>query len=597
MRKPHYLKGNKSTELPNNCIWFDTETRYKLQSDGYEHHSLWFGWCAYSRRKANNEWTKPEWFMFKTIKQFWDFVESKTRPKTKLYLFCHNGAFDLPVLDAFNYLPSINYKMGFAVVDAPPMIIKWKKETRTIMFVDTLNIWRLPLAKIGDQLKVPKLTMPKSKRLTKEWLEYGRVDVEIIMLAIIQWFDFINAYDLGGFAATLASQAFNAYRHRFMDCKLLVHSNSKALELERQAYVGGRTECFRIGKYKGDFYHVDINSMYPYYMQTKDYPTQLIGVYTRVTKEELIKWLKVNCLIAEVELETEHNVFPVIYNDKLVFPTGRLSVTLSTPELTFALQHCTIIKIKRVAVYEKAKPFKDFITELYNQRLKADKEGREVDKWNLKIFMNSLYGKFGQRGRVYNIIDKVDNNDISVWSEIDLDTKEIINKRQFGGVIQEYKNEGESRESIPSIAAHVTAYARMGLYELIQDAKHENVYYMDTDCLLVNKQGYKNLQHHINESVLGKLKLEGYFKTIELHGAKDYKFGDKQVIKGVRKTATKLNHNTFEQVRFVGMAGLLRMGDLTAPRTTTVIKVLKRIYNKGILDSDGKVSPFRFTMF
>ena len=41
------------------------------------------------------------------------------RKKTKLYMFCHNTAFDLPVLDAFKALPNREYKLIRAVIDAP----------------------------------------------------------------------------------------------------------------------------------------------------------------------------------------------------------------------------------------------------------------------------------------------------------------------------------------------------------------------------------------------------------------------------------------------------------------------------------------------
>jgi len=597
VRKPHYLTHNKANQIPSNCLWFDTETRATLDDEGNEHHHLDFGYAAFRRRKQGLHWCKPDWLRFTTIKQFWDFAESYCRDNVRLTLFAHNGQFDLPVLHAFTELPRRGWTLKSAIVDAPPMIITWKRGRETIKFIDTLNIWRMSLAKIGESIGLAKLTMPDLDAAKDDWNKYGKRDTEIIMQACISWFDFIRKHDLGGFSPTLASQAFNAYRHRFMHENIFIDNKPEALELTRGAFFGGRTECFKIGTYTGDFYHLDINSMYPFVMAEHQYPVSLVGLYSRGTTRQLAKWLKQYAIVADVSLETDQPVYSMVHNGKLIFPVGRLRLKLSSPELRYALAHKHIKKIHLLAVYKQADLFSDFVTWGYRERQAARADNNLIAVWYIKIFLNSLFGKWGQRGRHYENYGSTDSEEIKVWTQINADTQEIKHFRQFGGIIQHWQDEGEAFNSFPAIAAHITAYARMALWGLMTQAGLKNVYYVDTDCVLVNKTGYNKLKGQIDASRLGDLKLEGHYSRIELHGAKDYVFDQVRRVKGVRHNAKWINDNTVEQVKFTGFRGLLRQGSLDAPIVSMQRKVLRRVYDKGIVLKSGKVKPLRFDLW
>lgn len=595
-RFPHYLGRNHANHLPANCIWFDTETKPILDKQGKQHHYLWFGYAVYQRRKSELAWEPVQWLRFDTIDAFWDWVISKTRPKTRLYLFSHNGAFDLPVMSAFTMLPKLGFTLKSAVADAPPLILTWKKDTRTIKFIDTLNIWRMPLQAIGKSIGVNKLPMPSTTDTQASWDEYGKQDAEIIRVVCLAWFEFIRQNDLGGFSPTLASQAFNAYRHRFMQQPIFIDANDKAIEISRNAYVGGRVECFRIGSYSGQFYYIDVNSMYPSVMQSGKFPHKLIGVYNRPTKSEMTEWVDNWGMIVECDIETNEPIYPLIKDNKLVFPVGEFRVTLAKPEFIYAHDAGHVKKVHRIALYEQADLFSTFITTLYDLRLAAKREGNNVNSWLYKILMNSLYGKFGQRGRIYKEIDTCDPELVNVWDEIDADTGKNYHWRQFGGIVQELQTDGESRESFPAIAATVTSYARLKLWRAICQAGIENCYYCDTDSMVINEQGYDRMKDDLDSDRLGSWKLERTLKKITLHGAKDYIFDDVKKVKGVRHSAIWLSPNRVVQDQFVGLKGLLRLGQLSAPIVFSAQKHLSRLYSKGVVNSSGLVSPFRLSL-
>lgn len=614
-RRIHLLAGNKSLQQPNNVIFFDTETHFTLTPDKRQIHYLWFGWACYQRRDEGDSWRYPEWHRFETIDAFWSWVVAKTRDKTRLYLFSHNGGFDLPVVHAFTELPARGWKLTRAVVDCPPCICTWRQGDRTIRYVDTLNIWRMPLDKVGASIGIPKLPMPVPAASKTQWDVYGKRDVEVIRVALLKWWEFLRREDLGGFAPTLAGQALTAYRHRFMAHIILVDDNEEAAELSRAAYVGGRVECFRIGSYAGDFFYLDVNSMYPSVMATQQFPQRLLGVYGRPTESELATWLEERAVICECELETNSPIYPVIIEGRLCFPVGRFTATLAGPELALAMAHGHLKSASRAAVYLKAPLFELFVRYMYGQRMKAREAGDEIRQWLFKLMLNSLYGKFGQRGRLFEKYAESDPNEVEVWDERDADIgldgfpvewdlddprrvpenkkPPVYHYRKFGGMVQQWQNEGESRDSMPCIAAYVTAYARVVLWRAIVQAGRENCLYCDTDSLVVTREGFERLEGLIHPDHLGWWKLERELQVVQIYGPKDYVFDGEKKVKGVRHNATWISEDDVVQDHFVGFRGLLREGSLDSPIVYSVQKHLSRAYTKGTVSASGNVSPLR----
>jgi hypothetical protein len=365
------------------------------------------------------------------------------------------------------------------------------------------------------------------------------------------------------------------------------------LALARAAYLGGRVECFRIGKLTGPLTLYDINSQYPHVMSTHRYPTRLMATCRAPKLAEVGDWLTRYCVVARCEIATDEPAYPIEHESKLLFPVGTFAAVLTTPELAHALARGRVKAITEIALYESAPIFWDYVHELYELRLAASREGNAVLEWQCKRMLNALYGKFGQRGRVYETVGQDPDLGIGVWTEIDAETGEVRQLRQFGGLIQEQKAEGESRDSHPAIAAHVTAHARMALWGWIQRAGRAHVYYVDTDSLLVDAVGAGRLAPAVDETALGKLKVEGVFTTGHLHGLKDYRFGEITRTKGVRAAAVWIDANTVEQEHWSTLVGLLRKGDLSAPIVEQRVKHLRRVYTKGCVQSDGSIQPLR----
>ena len=591
MRRQHLLRRNKGCETVHDAVWCDTETLPDPMPGGGERHRLNFGYACYRRSPRPDQWTSPLWARFETVDEFWDWIEDRLHGKCKLYIFAHNWAFDFPVLNGFNVLPDRGWGLVSSVIESPPIILKYRRNKQTICIVDTLNIWRMSLAKLGKSIGLPKLEMPAFGAPADEWNIYAHRDVEIIMEACMKWWTFLRVNDLGGFAPTLAAQAFRTFRHRFMTHDIMIDNHAIGLPLARSAVHGGRTEAFYIGKVPETIYKLDINSMYPAIMQAEEMPTKIIGAYKNVTHEELSRWVSRYSVVAECRLHTPEPCYGMVHGNRLVFPVGEFAAPLCTPELEYALEHDHIESIALAAVYEREPIFRNYVEWFYPYRLTCKEKGDDVAADNAKLLLNSLYGKTGQRGIVYRKIDDTPDMECAQWLEVDAETNEVRRYRQYGGIIEQRDESPESRDSHPAIAAHVTAYARMRLWRLMLVAERQNIYYCDTDSLWVNEVGYRNLSPYLHETELGKLKLEGIHDDVEIRGAKDYTIDGKTRIKGIRAKARQLGRNIYEQEKFSSIKGLLRMGDLTAPVVTTQRKTLTRIYSKGRVTESGRVEP------
>jgi hypothetical protein len=162
-------------------------------------------------------------------------------------------------------------------------------------------------------------------------------------------------------------------------------------------------------------------------------------------------------------------------------------------------------------------------------------------------------------------------------------------------VLEEGKN---SFDSFVAISSFVTAYARMYLIDMILQAKRKNVYYVDTDCLIVNQEGYDLLMPLINPTELGKLKLEEISMDTTIYRPKYYVFNNKEKCKGIKKTAKRLFEDDsilrIEQEQFTRFKSSLRKSEFEKQTVYKMIKEINKVYDKGVITKNGDIEPYEF---
>ena len=109
----------------------------------------------------------------------------------------------------------------------------------------------------------------------------------------------------------------------------------------------------------------------------------------------------------------------------------------------------------------------------------------------------------------------------------------------YGKFSQTIKSKGKmylSSFAFPAISTYITAIIRAKLIELIEKAGWDNVFYFDTDGLIVNEKGYERLKDLIGNEI-GKLKIEEKGSNIEIIAPKFYSIGGKTKFAGIPKDA------------------------------------------------------------
>lgn len=618
-RPYHKLQPNKSTSRPTHVIFVDTETCDTPISTTERKLDLKLGWACYIRYNQKRQIRKQEWLRFTGARAFWEFVESHIYSNIKLYIVGHNVAFDFRILGGFAHVEKNNWQPRFIWDKGKVTILTYRVNKATVQIISSTNFFGISLRKLGDLVGLPKLDVNFDATTDKELSTYCRRDVEILIKVWEIWTEFLDAHDLGAFRNTLASQAFAAYRHRFMPFEIMIHNNPTVCELERDAYKGGRSECFKVGEFPtAQYFYLDVNSMYVHQMNTKKYPTKLVGHRVKPGVALLKNKLRNYAVIARVIIDTKHPAFPVVYNKVNVYPVGIFETVLTTPELEFALKHCEVLEVKEMAWYKQDLIFRDYTDYFSHLKESYELAYNPAFRTVAKLFGNALYGKFGQRDEKLATEGKPNPNATLMGTR-----KAKADDRHKGGIIRHYLTKlgifnhdikqwtrppgwkepdfkrakaEESFNSFPAIPAHVTAYARLQLWNLMCCASRENVFCCDTDSLIVNQQGYENLFPVLDDHAAGYLKVEHSAPNLTINAPKDYILGDRIRTKGIRKDAVEVSNGVFEQEQFLGTRGAKRRGE---PDLVTIKKITKHLTRKiksGTVRPDGWITPFQFPL-
>jgi hypothetical protein len=595
-RPCHRIKGERSLAMPRHLLFFDTETRMSTKDDGSTEHRLKLGWACYWQRAYGRHAEQEQWYDFKTCESFWEFVFSHAHDKVKLWCIARNINFDFTVLHGWDYLKANGYKLKFFYCSGVTVIISVYKEGSSIILLDSMNWFVESLEKTGLRIGIPKMKVDFDTVSDSDLSVYCNNDVRIELENFRIYIRFLEENKVARLCYTRGSTAMAAYLYSHYKTDIWIHNNAEAIRLEREAYKGGRVECFRLGEFTtGPYTVVDVNSLYPFVMEKYAYPCKYIRQERYPTLVEFRRYLDEYSVCAKVVVDTPLPVYAV-RGKRTFFPIGNYTAALCTPELDFAERQGHIVKVMDCVLYERADLFRSYVDHFYAMRLRFKKEGLDEYVEMCKKFLNSLYGKFGQKAEEWTKIGECPDEPDRYETLIYADKPGAHSIRYLMGQCFELTRYDESYDSFPAIAAHVTAYGRLILWGLMSLAGEGNYFYCDTDSLIVNAKGLHNLKREMSDTVLGKLKVVETMNRMAIYGLKDYETGQKIVTKGIRSNAEKLSEGVYRQDKWPSIQGMLRKGKSDVYTVEKTLKHLTRNYEKGIVHPDGTVTPFVLTL-
>lgn len=482
------------------------------------------------------------------------------------YIVATNLGFDFNALFiGTKYYPDFEY----ILTNGKMIMAKWhmkKKDHKDCVnvFIDTMNFAGFSVYTLGKITKCPKLNTPvyigqipnknklaiiwvdeqykKTKQLDiDEWTyykEYNRRDSEISYKFMILMQEGINI--LGGqFKFTISSTALDIFRRSYMKSPFYKESLSiNRNDLKKkifEAYYGGRTEAFARGRIISKKLY-DINSLYPWAM-TQEFPDPSSAVYVDNPKEFVLEYFGIlNCTV-----ECQNMKYPLLpfrskKLNKLIFPIGSFTGTWTILELNKAVSlGYKILSYNWAIIYKKTfYPFKEYVLDIYKKRMELKANGSSIEII-FKLFLNSLYGKFGQKDFIeIKFIDMKNITEAQHRLILDCDNMSVFEDLAYCT----FKKESNSNFLFPIFCAYVTAYGRNKLYDYIKEYEAD---YCDTDSIVTSKV--------IKDSKeLGEMKLECNIKEGVIVKPKFYRFNitDREILKV--KGVHKVNKIMFDKI-------------------------------------------------
>jgi hypothetical protein len=186
-------------------------------------------------------------------------------------------------------------------------------------------------------------------------------------------------------------------------------------EIARNSFYGGRFELIQRG-YIGECYLYDINSAYPFTLTTLCDITN--GKWFNSKKINPKATIGFFSIIADIDDSVKVAPFPFRKkNGTICYPCGKFHTFVTLDELR-SVRNDPNIKFTILDSWQFIpnknckKPFKKFIEEQYQKRLKLKHENNPLEH-PIKIILNSIYGKMAQRTN--NVIGNLFNPVIAAY--------------------------------------------------------------------------------------------------------------------------------------------------------------------------------------
>ena len=584
LKYSRYLSRDVSEEkIPTVVIFVDTETEKDENSTCGEQDLILWGYEVWSVTATGQRGEMLDSGILYTPDDFHNLM--KLYPDKRVV--AHNWEWDAGALGiAWRTMQEehgYTINMDKSIVPAErgmynPFLLQLQYEDSIAELICNTNFWKDKLSEIGLSFGIEKKEMPTADQFESrgEFLEvladYCQRDVEILRESWFSVFDFTQelAGVTPGITAAMACERVyragflpDAIHNRDLEAQGTRHRRD-ITEAEQEAYKGGRTDTFWKGQAPAGtrVLKYDVNSMYPSVMKG-EMPIR----FRRSTTSNSKGWQAakgkrdqfIYCCLVSLSIDPETALgwlglegFRWPSDDgeiKLVFPAGDFKVWLWQPLLEIAYREGWLADIHETISYNTGVLFDDYVDTLYARKREAKAAGEKSRERLFKLFLNGLYGKFGQREYVswYEMTGgeyKVHfNPDMPEWDFKSLFERDAYGNRvetklmRIGDRLWAYtpKEKGQPKpEAIISVAGYITAKGRAVLFEGMKGIIEAGgqVFMCDTDSIITDTPMPENMVHPTR---LGAWDLEGESDAegTNFQAPKHYTFNNVSRIKGV----------------------------------------------------------------
>lgn len=543
------------------------------------------------------------------------WVESATVPRVDSWLVSHRLGFDATVCGMLSAIQSGRWRFdsrikptpddidgdtfaesgpGVQVLLDPPTILSLRVgAANRLICVDSRNYWNVSLDELAESVGVRLLPRPPANSLDREicaYLDRKLETTELAILGLVQWLD---RKRFGRLRFSAAGVAMQAYRTAHLPQPIHPSDDVATRKAERAINYAGEVRTFRIGRIDQPVYQLDVSSLYPAMMRDGTFPIEVTAKRLDDTWRIGLPDVDLESCLAEVFVRDYHEAWPVKTRDGTAFVRGTFQTWLAGPELAEAAAKGIVLGHRNIIHYDRADLFSSWVDDLWNERLEAKQSGDQVRDRFAKLLLNSLYGKFGQRGT--DLIQRTDflaPQDWGRWVSVSLSTGKRRAFQCLAGQPWEEVQRKELVRSMPAISAWVTSYGRRRMRVLRGIAGRANVIYQGVDSLIVTAKGRQRLEqrHEVAQQQLGKLKEESEAPHCIIRGYGDYQIGTKRIVQGIKLSSTMLDARRYE---FSVFDGLRRHLFLPSSHLVTESKRTVHLAEESVIGTKDKLGHVR----
>ena len=266
---------------------------------------------------------------------------------------------------------------------------------------------------------------------------------------------------------------------------------------------------------------IDVNSLYPSIMYSAKIPYGTPVVIDFPSEKKINQYVNegkfVKCKFTSVCGELKDNKMPIVPVNRFLKNSSnelyREELTeeiiyMNYEEFLLVKEHYDLFEytIEQCIVYNTVSGviFKNYIDFFMKIKMDSTIKGDEVMRQISKLFLNSLYGKFGISPN--KVSSRLEYNEEEGW----------INNKNLS---EFYLNEKEEIEKIPSrensylfpiLASAITSYARIFLINTIDRLPYNSFLYCDTDSIHFIDNNIYGLNDFINDGLIDKTQMLKY---------------------------------------------------------------------------------------
>lgn len=535
-RTPHWIRGNAQERIPHRWIVADTESERIPLPDGEQ---LRFKVACGARWRDDLEsGDRLQRATFWDAGAFWAWVTEWCWTHGRTCLAFHNAGHDLGQLDAFSILPQMGYELAWCNLDRSVSVTTWRGPRGTLLIWDTYTWTGQGLDQLASLVGMAKTPLPRRGDPPAVWEQRCSADTEITRRVIDQLLAYIRSEHLGNWQPSGAGMGHTAWRHRFMDHKVLVHDDADALEAERTAMHAGRAEAWWHGRAEGGpFTEFDMHMSYCRIAAECLVPGKLwdhdVAPNPQVHQFGLDHWRT----LARVIVTTDVPVVPARIDGRTMWPVGTFETVLWDSELSLLAPAGATYRVLEQWRYTRKPALKAWAEWSIGQCALADHEIHPIARTWVKHQSRAVIGRMGLRTPSWEDWGPNWLSHTGISLITDAETQVTSRMMHVGAKVMIETGKAEAANAVPQITSWIMAEARRRLWVTAEIAGLANVLHVDTDSIIVSKAGTVALTAAIAAGLEGHWRPKATWRQLEVWGPRHYRAPGRVQVPGVPKRA------------------------------------------------------------